>query len=151
MIGIRDRSKGHFKNGNKDFRGDFWFFFFLFEIFSFSGIISVLHETFFFEGGVAPHGMRNFLGGTSGRVCLWTYVTPVRSLCWEDSPGGGNGNPLQYSCLENPVDIGACQFTVRGVAKSQTWLSDWACTSMQVHSSLTKDGTQAPCSGSAET
>ena len=36
------------------------------------------------------------------------------------SPGGGNGNPLQYSCLENPVDRGAWQTTVRGVAKSQT-------------------------------
>ena len=28
--------------------------------------------------------------------------TWVRSLGWEDSPGGGHGNPLQYSCLENP-------------------------------------------------
>ena len=28
--------------------------------------------------------------------------TQVQSLSWEDSPGGGNGNPLQYSCLENP-------------------------------------------------
>ena len=28
--------------------------------------------------------------------------TWVRSLCWEDSPGGGHGNLLQYSCLENP-------------------------------------------------
>ena len=30
--------------------------------------------------------------------------TWVRSLGWEDSPGEGNGNPLQYSCLENPMD-----------------------------------------------
>ena len=36
------------------------------------------------------------------------------------SPGGGNGNPLQYSCLENPMDRGAWQVTVHGVAKSQT-------------------------------
>ena len=36
------------------------------------------------------------------------------------SPGGGHGNPLQYSCLENPVDRGAWQATVYGVAKSQT-------------------------------
>ena len=35
------------------------------------------------------------------------------------SPGEGNGNPLQYSCLENPVDWGAWQAIVRGVAKSQ--------------------------------
>ena len=36
------------------------------------------------------------------------------------SSGEGNGNPLQYSCLENPMDGGAWQATVRGVAKSQT-------------------------------
>ena len=33
------------------------------------------------------------------------------------SPGGGNGNPLQYSCLENPMDRGAWQATVHGVTK----------------------------------
>ena len=33
--------------------------------------------------------------------------TRVRSLGWEDSPGEGNGTPLQYSCLENPMDGGA--------------------------------------------
>ena len=37
-------------------------------------------------------------------------------------PGEGNGNPLQYSCLENPVDRGAWWATVHGVAKSQTRL-----------------------------
>ena len=42
------------------------------------------------------------------------------------SPGGGNGNPLQYSCLENPVDRGAWRSMLCGVAKSQTQLSDWA-------------------------
>ena len=36
------------------------------------------------------------------------------------SLGGGHGNPLQYSCLENPMDRGAWQATVYGVAKSQT-------------------------------
>ena len=35
------------------------------------------------------------------------------------SPGEGNGNPLQYSCLENPMDRGAWQATVHGVSKSQ--------------------------------
>ena len=34
--------------------------------------------------------------------------------------GGGNGNPLQYSCLENPMDRGAWQATVHGVPKSWT-------------------------------
>ena len=37
-------------------------------------------------------------------------------------PGGGNGNPLRYPCLENPVDRGAWRATVHGVAKSRTWL-----------------------------
>ena len=36
------------------------------------------------------------------------------------SPGGGHGNPLQYSCLENPMNREAWQATVHGVAKSQT-------------------------------
>ena len=36
------------------------------------------------------------------------------------SPGEGNGNPLQYSCLENTMDRGAGQATVHGVTKSQT-------------------------------
>ena len=40
------------------------------------------------------------------------------------SPGEGNGNPLQYSCLENPVDRGAWWATVHGVAKGGTRLSD---------------------------
>ena len=38
------------------------------------------------------------------------------------SPGGRHGNPLQYSCLENPMDRGACSATVCGVAKSWTRL-----------------------------
>ena len=43
------------------------------------------------------------------------------------SPGEGNGNPLQYSCLENPRDRGAWQPTVHGVTKSWTQLSDLQC------------------------
>ena len=38
---------------------------------------------------------------------------------WEDSPGEGNGNPLQYSCLENSMDRRAWQATVHGVANSR--------------------------------
>ena len=39
------------------------------------------------------------------------------------SAGRGNGNPLQYSCLENPTERGAWRATVHGVAKSQTNLA----------------------------
>ena len=42
--------------------------------------------------------------------------------------GEGNGNPLQYSCLENPMDGGAWWAAVHGVAKSQTRLSDFTFT-----------------------
>ena len=41
------------------------------------------------------------------------------------SPGAGDGNPLQYSCLENPMNRGAWEATVHGVAKSWTQLSDF--------------------------
>jgi len=46
----------------------------------------------------------------------------VQSLGQEDSPGGGHGNPLQYSCLEKPMDRGAWWATFHGVAESQTQL-----------------------------
>ena len=39
-------------------------------------------------------------------------------------PGEGNGKPVQYSCLENPMDRGAWEATVHGVTKSQTQLND---------------------------
>ena len=46
----------------------------------------------------------------------------------ERSPGEGNGNPLQYSCLENPMDGGAWLATVHGAAKSGTGLSNFTST-----------------------
>ena len=48
----------------------------------------------------------------------------------ERSPGGGHGNPLQYSCLKNPIDRGAWQAMVHAVTKSWTQLKQL---SMQVH------------------
>ena len=55
-----------------------------------------------------------------GRQFGW-HVT--RLLLWR-----GNGTPLQYSCLENPMDRGAWWATVHGVGKSRTWLSDFTFT-----------------------
>ena len=46
--------------------------------------------------------------------------TLVRSLVWEDPPGGGNGNLLQYSSLENCTGRGAWWATVHGVTESDT-------------------------------
>ena len=56
------------------------------------------------------------------------WETWVWSLGQEDSPGEGNGMPLQYSCLENPMNRGTWWATVNGVAKSQTRLSDFTFT-----------------------
>ena len=49
--------------------------------------------------------------------------TQVQSLGWKD-PGEGNGNPLQYSFLENSMDTGALWSTAHGVTKSQMGLSN---------------------------
>ena len=46
--------------------------------------------------------------------------TWVQSPGWEDSPGGGHGNPLQYSCLENPTDREAWWATIHGAAELGT-------------------------------
>ena len=62
----------------------------------------------------------------------------------ERSPGGRHGNPLQYSCLENPMDGGAWKAAVHGVAEGQTRLSDFTFTfhlhalekEMATHSSI---------------
>ena len=53
-----------------------------------------------------------------------TRETWVRSLGQEDPLKKENGNPLQYSCLENPMEGGAWWAAVHGVTKSQTRLSD---------------------------
>ena len=70
--------------------------------------------------------MRGFPGGASGkeftcqyRRCKRRNVGLMPGL--GRSPGGGPGNPLQYSCLENPMDRGAWWTTVHGVIKSWTW------------------------------
>ena len=70
--------------------------------------------------------MLDFVGGTvvkqstcQCRGCKRRGFNPwVRKI----PPGEGNGNPLQYSCLGNPMDRGAWRATVHGVAKSRTRL-----------------------------
>ena len=67
----------------------------------------------------------NFLGGSDGEEPTFNAGDP------DSIPGSGrslvekNGNPLQYSCLENPMDWGAWWAAVHGVTKSWTWLSDF--------------------------
>ena len=74
---------------------------------------------------------------TCSQLCfLFPYLsTSLVGVCLQcgrpglgRSPGEGNGNPLQYSCLENPMDGGAWWATVHGVAKSWTRLSDFTFT-----------------------
>ena len=56
--------------------------------------------------------------------CLPTMQeTQIQSLGWGRSPGEGNGNPFQYSWLENPMDRGAWQAIAHGVADRGAW---WA-------------------------
>ena len=49
-----------------------------------------------------------------------TYFTEQNKVIYVKSSGEGNGTPLQYCCLENPIDGGAWLAAVHGVAKSQT-------------------------------
>ena len=60
----------------------------------------------------------------------------VTELNWSILSGEGNVNPLQYSCLENPMDRGAWQATVHGVTKSQTRLRHWTIQSQANNSYL---------------
>ena len=55
------------------------------------------------------------------------WMIQVQSLS-ESSSGEGIGNPLQYSCLENPMDRGTWWITVHGVTESQTQLGDYTYT-----------------------
>ena len=69
-----------------------------------------------------------FPGGSDGKASACNAGDPGSIPGWGRSPGEGNGNPLQYSCLENPTDGEAWQATVYGVAKSRTRLSGFTFT-----------------------
>ena len=66
-----------------------------------------------------------FLGGSDGKASACNTGDPGLIRGSGRSPGEGNGNPLQYSCLENSMDGGAWWATVHGVTKSRTPLSDF--------------------------
>ena len=75
--------------------------------------------------------MLGFPGGASGKN-LPASAGDIRDVGLIPglgrSPGGGNDNPFQYSCLETPMDRGAWWAIVHGVAKSRTRLSDFTFT-----------------------
>ena len=61
-----------------------------------------------------------FPGSSDGKESVYNAEDPGSIPELGRSPGEGNGNPLQYSCLGNPMDRGAWQATVHGVTKSWT-------------------------------
>ena len=72
---------------------------------------------------IHEYGGRSGSGNTGG--CRHSPVLPsIKLVLCLRGCGGGNGNPLQYSGLENSMDRGAWRATVHGVAKSWTRLSD---------------------------
>ena len=71
---------------------------------------------------------KGFPSGSDGKESAYNVGDPGSIPGLERPPGEGNGNPLQYSCLENPIGRGAWSAAVHGVAKSQTRLSDFTFT-----------------------
>ena len=72
-------------------------------------------------------------GGSDGKASACSAGDPGLIPGLGRSSREGNGNPLQYSRLENPMDRGAWQATVHGVAKSRTRLNDFTFTFFQCH------------------
>jgi len=99
----------------------FWYMVFFFKLLAFS-----LHRIYFLikcilhiDSGVEVKNSPANVGN----------VWDMDLMPWSRrSPGEGHGNPLQYSCLENPMVRGAWWAIVHGITNSQTWLSNWACT-----------------------
>ena len=68
---------------------------------------------------------RGFPGGSDRKESARNVGDPTTIPGPGRSPGEGNGNPFQYSCLENSMDRDTWRATVHGVEKSRTGLSDW--------------------------
>ena len=75
---------------------------------------------------------RGFPGSSDGKASAYNEGDLGSIPGLGRSPGEGNGNPLQYSCLENPMDRGAWWATTCGVTKSQTWLSDFTSLHLEI-------------------
>ena len=74
---------------------------------------------------IIPTTKSIFPGGSEVKASAFNVGDPGLIPGPGRSPGEGNGNPLQYSCLENPMDGEAWQATVHGVTKNRTQLSDF--------------------------
>ena len=84
----------------------------------------LLHSTYHLLG---------FPGALDGKESACNAGDPGSIPGLGRSPGERNSNPLQYSCLGNPMNRGAWQATVHGATKNQTWLRDWAHTHTHTH------------------
>ena len=71
---------------------------------------------------VSPYLTLGFLGSSAGKESACSAGDPDLIPGLGRSPGGGHGNPLRYSCLENPMDRRAWRATVHRFAKSQAQL-----------------------------
>ena len=97
----------------------------------FTVIPHLIYQKKFFLKVTLGH-MMGFSGGLAVKN-LFANAGDMGSIpVWGRSPGGGHGNPLQYSCLENSMEKRAWWAMVHGVTKSQARLSNWACTHWHV-------------------
>ena len=80
--------------------------------------LKILYEKIF-------NSIKDFPGGSDGKVSAYNVGDPGSIPESGRSPGEGNGNPLQYSCLDNSMDGQALWAPVHGVAKSRTQLSNF--------------------------
>ena len=111
------------------------------------GLQRVRHDwaTFIFTSMcymIGPCWLSVFLGGSIGEETTCNAEDGGSIPGSGRSPEGGNCNPLQHSCLENPMDRGAWWATVHRIAKSQTWLSmhmfcqvPWMCNTLYFNGS----------------
>ena len=83
------------------------------------------------------HYHTGFPSGSEGKEPACTVGDPHLIPGLGRSPREGNGNPLQYSCLKNPMHSGAWQATIHGVTKSRTWMSNF--TFIIIHPGMWKE------------
>jgi len=80
-----------------------------------------IHQFYnFFRFSIVRGKPRDFPGGPDSKESAYSAGDPGSIPGLGRSPGEGNSNPLQYPCLENPMDRGTWQATVHGVPKSWT-------------------------------
>ena len=108
----------------------FFLFFFKFKFIYFNWRLITLQYCI----GSATHQQQGFPDGSDGKASACNAGDPGGSIPGLGRyPGERNGNPLQYSCLGNPMDGGAWQATVHGATLSWIWLSDFSFSFLFLH------------------